>query len=72
MSENVAVEEKKKGRPWYEWVLWFLWFLVLFFMVQNAVASGQELESRAATIFWVSSAVWLIAGVVIWFARRRR
>jgi hypothetical protein len=69
MSENVVVQVKK--RPWYEWVLWILWVVILFFIVQNAVASGAELEPRAATIFWVTGIVWLIAGVLIWFARRR-
>lgn len=67
-SENYEIEVKK--RPWYEWVLWIVWAVGLIFILQNAIASGAELEPRAAGIFWVTFAVWLLAGVVIWFTRR--
>ncbi len=70
MSENIMVQVKK--RPWYEWVLWALWGITLLFILQNAIASGAELESRAAAIFWVSFIVWLLAGVVVWFIRRNK
>lgn len=70
MSENITVQVKK--RPWYEWVLWALWGIVLLLILQNAIASGTELEPRAAGIFWVSFAVWLLAGVVVWFIRRNK
>lgn len=68
MSENLVIKVKK--RPWYEWLLWAVWLFVLVFVMQNALTSGQELEARAATIFWVSFVVWLLAGVVVWFIRR--
>lgn len=70
MSENHVVKVKK--RPWYEWILWGIWAVILLFILQNAVASGSELEPRATMIFWVSFAVWLLAGVVIWFIRRSK
>lgn len=70
MSENYVVKVKK--RPWYEWIVWALWFIVLFFILQNAVSSGAELEPRATIIFWISFAVWLLAGVVVWFIRRSK
>ncbi len=70
MSENYLVKVKK--RPWYEWILWALWFIVLLFILQNAIGSGAELESRATIIFWVSFVVWLLAGVVVWFIRRSK
>lgn len=57
-------------RPWYEWALWVVWFLVEVFIAQNAIASAQELEPRAATIFWMMFAVILLAGVIVWFVRR--
>ena len=68
MAENSTIEVKK--RPWYEWVLWAIWFLAVIFLLQNAVASGQELEPRAATIFWVTFFVLLLAGGVVWYLRR--
>ena len=62
MSEQTVSEQtvsddyllKVRKRPWYEWILWALWFVILLFILQNAVASGAELESRATTIFWIS------------------
>jgi hypothetical protein len=70
MSDKFTIEVKK--RPWYEWALWAVWALVLVFILQNAIASGAELEPRAATIFWVSFIVWLLAGGVVWFTRRNK
>lgn len=70
MSENFVVNVKK--RPWYEWVLWALWGIILLFILQNAMASGSELEPRATMIFWISFIVWLLAGVVVWFIRRSK
>lgn len=69
-SEYYEIEVKK--RPWYEWLLWLIWAGGLFFILQNALGSSAELEPRAAGIFWVTFAVWLLAGVVIWFTRRGR
>ncbi len=59
-------------RPWYEWVLWAVWFVTEVFIAQNAIASSQELEPRAATIFWMSFFVLFLAGVIVWFVRRGR
>lgn len=70
MSENMMVKVKK--RPWYEWILWVLWGIALLFILQNAVASGAELEPRAALIFWISLVVLFLAGVVVWFIRRSK
>ena len=68
MSEKYVVEIKK--RVWYEWVLWAIWFLAEIFVLQNAIASGAELEPRAATLFWVIFFVLLVAGAVVWYLRR--
>ncbi|MCA9922305.1 MAG: hypothetical protein KC419_19100 [Anaerolineales bacterium] len=70
MSAKYTIEVKK--RPWYEWLLWLIWAAGLWFVLQNAVSSGAELESRAAGIFWVTTIVWLLAGVVVWFTRRSK
>lgn len=68
MSEKYVIEIKK--RAWYEWLLWAIWFLVEIFVLQNAIASGAELEPRAATLFWVIFFVLLVAGGVVWYLRR--
>ena len=70
MSEDYTIQIKK--RAWYEWLLWAIWFFLEIFIMQNAIASGQELEPRAATIFWVVFAVLLVAGVAVWFVRRSK
>lgn len=59
-----------KPRPWLEWVGWLVWILLEIFFLQNAIASGWELQRTAATIFWVIFAVLFIGGVVVWFLRR--
>ena len=59
-------------RPWYEWALWVVWFLVEIFILQNAIASGAELEPRAASIFWMTFVVLLLGGGIVWFVRRAR
>ena len=69
MSENITIKIKK--RPFYEWLLWLIWAIILVFIFQNARTSGTELEPRAASIFWVSFVVWLLAGAVVWFTRRK-
>ena len=69
MSDNV-IEIKK--RTWYVYILGAAWIVLLVTIAQNALASGQELEPRAATIFWVSFVVVLLAGVAIWFVRRNQ
>lgn len=69
MSDNITITIKK--RPILEWILWLVWAYGLVFIYQNAAASGAELEPRAATILWVSFVVWLLAGGVVWFTRRK-
>jgi hypothetical protein len=67
-SDQIVI--KIKQRPWYEWVAWAVWLLAELFLLQNAIASHQELEPRAATIFWVMFGVLLLAGLIVWFTRR--
>ena len=61
-KETFTIEVSK--RPWYEWLLWGIWLFAEIFLLQNAIASGGEIEPRAATIFWVSFVVLLIGGGV--------
>ena len=59
-------------RPWYEWLLWAVWFAVSLFVLQNAIASGQELEPRAAMLFWITFVILLLGGGIVYFIRRAR
>lgn len=68
MTEKITFELTK--RPWYEWLLWAIWLFAMVFTLQNAVASGAEIEARAATTFWISFFVLLIGGGVVWYVRR--
>jgi len=61
---------KVKPRPAVEWLLWLLWLVLEVFMLQNAIASGTELQSTAGVIFWVLFFVLLIAGAVVWVIRK--
>lgn len=70
MSDQITIQIKK--RRWYEWVLWALWLFLEIFLLQNAIASGQELEPRAAMIFWASFFVLLLVGAIVWYLRRVR
>lgn len=70
LEEKYLIEVRK--RPWYEWLLWAAWIFLLVFIYQNAVASGYELEPRAAAIFWVSFVVLLLGGGVVWFMKRNQ
>jgi hypothetical protein len=72
MSSGSLFGGRAGHRPWYEWIVWALWLVFEVFLMQNAVASGQELEPRAATIFWIIFAVVLAGGAIVWFARRAR
>lgn len=70
MSEKLSIQIKK--RPWYEWLLWVIWAVFEVFVMQNAIASSSELETRAGGIFWVVFFIGLLAGVVIWYMRRNK
>lgn len=70
MSENTVTVSQKTS--WLGWVGFAIWVVGALLLVQNAVASYAEMEPRAATMLWISLAVWLVAGVVIWFVRRKR
>jgi len=70
MSDKFVIEIKK--RAWYEWLLWVIWAAVEIFIVQNAFASGRELEPRAETIFWIAFVVIFIFGITIWLMRRHK
>lgn len=49
-----------------------VWVLLLMFFSQNAVASRLENEPRAALLYWMITAVVVLAGAVITLNRRAR
>lgn len=70
MSNNFVIQIKK--RPVLEWLFWAIWLFTQIILLQNAIASSNELEPRAAMLFWISFFVLLIVGGVIWFMRRTK
>lgn len=70
MNDKYVIEIKK--RSWKEWLLWAIWLFAEVATLQMAIASGTELEPRAAAIFWVTFFVLLIGGVIVWFMRRTK
>jgi H+/Cl- antiporter ClcA len=63
MATNV--QTRKSARVWLEAAAWGVWVLLLVFLLQNAIASGNELEPRAATLFWTTFVVVLLGGLVV-------
>ena len=59
-------------QPWTVWLAWVLWAGLLVFLIQNALGSAAEMVPRAAMIFWVSTGVVFLAGIVIAFVRANR
>ncbi len=70
MNDKYVIEIKK--RSWVEWLLWAGWLVAEIAILQMAMASGAELEPRAAAIFWVTFFVLLIGGVIVWYMRRSK
>jgi len=58
-------------RPWYEWLLIGLWTFAEVIFLQAALASREELEPRAAIVYWLVFVVLLLSGLVYWIIRRR-
>ena len=73
MSEDKDYHKFKIARkPWYEWVLIVLWFFAEIIFLQAALASREELEPRAALVYWLVFIVLLLGGLVYWIIRRNR
>ena len=71
-NSEVFVNIKIRQRTWYQWVLWGIWLFLEVVFFQAAVASGQELEPRAAMVFWLLFGVFTLGGVTVWIIRRQR
>lgn len=59
-------------RPWYIWLAWMVWLLLEIFFLQNALASHEEFEDRAAAIYWMIFGVLLLGGVIVWIVRQKK
>lgn len=70
MDDQDKYQFKIRRRPWYEWLLWVLWLFLEIVFLQSALASHQELELRAAIIYWMIFGLLLLAGLVLWLVRR--
>lgn len=71
MTENTFKLEISR-RPWYAWLAWLVWLFLVVFSFQNAIASGAEYEPAAASIFWVTGIILLLAGAIAYYVRRLR
>ena len=61
-----------KHRPWYLWLVWGFWLILDIFFLQNALASQQEHEPRAAFLYGSIFLILVLGGVIVWFIRRNR
>lgn len=57
-------------RSCVEWFAWGLWLLLLFFLIQNALASLPEHHFRAGVIFWAIFLLFLLGGISVFALRR--
>ncbi len=70
MDDQDKYQLKIRRRSWYEWLLWGLWLFLEIVFLQSALASHQELELRAAIIYWMIFGLLLLTGLVVWLVRR--
>jgi len=71
-EDRDMIHIKLNRRKWYEWVAWGLWLFLELMFAQGAIASHQELEPRAAFLFWLIFGVLWLGGVITWFIQRFR
>lgn len=57
-------------RSFAEWTSWLVWFLFMIFILQNAIASGQENEQRASMIFWILFGILMLGGMIVYIVRK--
>jgi hypothetical protein len=69
-EEEPHITVKIARRPWYIWLLRGFWLFLEILFFQSAIASYQELEPRAAIIYWLLFGVLLLGGITIWIIRR--
>ena len=72
MSEEENVPEEKDVRAWWERPLLAIWIILEIIFLQSTVASYQELEPRAATLFAGMFITLLISGVIVWAIRKNK
>jgi hypothetical protein len=71
-KKNMYAVIKIRKRPYYIWVLRLTWLAWLFFWVEVAIGSGQELEPRAFNISLLIFLVSLVIGLFLWFMGIRK
>jgi len=71
-KKNMYAALKIRKRPYYIWLLRLIWLAWLFFWVEVAIGSGQELEPRAFNISIMIFLVSLAIGLFLWFKGIRK
>jgi hypothetical protein len=71
-KKNMYAVLKIRKRPYYIWILRLIWLAWLFFWVEVAIGSGQELEPRAFNISMLIFLVSLFIGLFLWFKGIRK
>lgn len=59
-------------RALWDGLVRIVWVLLLMFFSQNAVASRLENEPRASLLYWMFTAIVVLAGAIITLSRRAR
>jgi len=71
-KKNMFTVIKIRKRPFYIWILRLIWLAWLFFWVEIAVGSRQELEPRAFKISLIVFSVSLLIGLFFWIKGIRK
>jgi hypothetical protein len=69
--EKSHYEIKIVRRPWYQWVFSGIWLFLEIVFFQAAIASYDEFEPRAATVYWALFGILLLGGFTVWIVRRQ-
>lgn len=71
-KNNMYAVIKIRKKPYYIWILRLIWLAWLFFWIEVAIGSGQELEPRAFNISILIFLVSLTIGLFLWFKGIRK
>jgi drug/metabolite transporter (DMT)-like permease len=61
-----------RKRPWWYWLGAVVWLALVLFFLNTGLGSSAEMEPRAALISYVTTAILLVIGAVIYIVERRK